>query len=115
MEKVTCNICKFEDNGRCIKKKCKVSINKTRICKMYEEDEEKVSLIEEKLDKRNDIEVIERPDWFWDKKKYKEMVKEAAGDIIVEKAPIVAADPTHPLTGDLSRFIRSTAVDDEDE
>jgi len=106
MEKVVCALCRFENNRRCMKKNCKVKINKKRICSMYEEDKNKLEAMKEK---QTTISSTMRPSWFWDKKEYVKEKKKIAAEEQARRTPNTN-DPKHPLTGDLSRFIKSTAT-----
>jgi len=107
MEKVVCALCRFESNRRCIKKNCKVKINKKRICSMYEEDENK---LEQMKKKQSNVSSVMRPSWFWDKKEYVKEKKRVAAEEQIRRSHSTN-DPKHPLTGDLSRFVKSTATD----
>jgi len=106
MEKVLCMFCKFEVNGRCVKKNNKVKLKKKRLCKFYEDDDDKIQYItERKLNSSKPV-VYLRPDWYWDRKKFKKMKKDAVET--QKPSSIFTGDPNHPLTGDLSRFFNST-------
>jgi len=111
MEKVVCALCRFENNRRCVRKNCKVKINKKRICSMYEEDIGKLEVMEER---KTDIPSTMRPSWFWDRKEYVKEKKRLAAEEQSRKTPNTN-DSKHPLTGDLSRFVKSTAVKDENK
>jgi len=111
MEKVVCALCRFENDRRCIKKNCKVKINKKRICTMYEEDSNK---LEEMKKSQKSIPSTIRPSWFWDRKEYVKEKRRRAAEEQARRTPNTS-DPKHPLTGDLSRFVKSTAVDKKDE
>jgi hypothetical protein len=110
MDKVTCTTCKFENNKRCIKKNVKVKLNKKRICNIYEQDDEKTKLMAEKILSTPKPVVTMRPDWYWDRKKYiKEVSQELKKEQIKKQRSIFTSDPKHPLTGNLSKFVKSTA------
>jgi len=99
MERVTCALCKLESNKRCVKKNATVKLNKRRNCSFYEEDENKLNFVERKQG------------WFQLREGYiKEKKRKAA-----EKAAKKMNDPKHPLTGDLSRFIKSTVSEKGDK
>jgi len=98
MGRVTCAFCKSENNKRCIKKNAVVKLNKRRDCSFYEEDEDKLTFVERKQG------------WFQLREGYiKEKKRKAA-----EEAAKRMADPKHPLTGDLSRFVKSTVSKEKD-
>ena len=111
MEKVVCALCRFENNRRCVKKNCKVKINKKRICSMYEEDDNK---LREMKESKTSIPSTTRPSWFWDRKEYVKEKRRIAAEELAKRTPNTS-DPKHPLTGDLSRFVKSTAVDEKDK
>lgn len=128
---VRCMLCEFEDNRRCIKKNIKVKINKPRHCGLYTESQSKLDLMMERKKWNPAPEVTVRPDHLidkygnivreWDGTKYKKVkvdVGSASGGIAVSTpvdipraatAPPRVSDAAHPLTGDLSRFFKSTA------
>lgn len=98
MEKVTCATCKFESNKKCAKKNATVKLNKRRGCSFYQEDGDKLNFAEKKLE------------WFHFREKHikKEKIK------VAEEIAKRMADPKHPLTGDLSRFIKSTVSEEKE-
>lgn len=101
MDKVICAICHFEVNKKCIKKNSTVKLNKKRSCGMYEEDENKLKIINAR---KSDIPASKRPSWFWDRKEY---VKEKKRQSARER--VFSGDSTHPLTGNLDRFKSTVA------
>ena len=105
---VMCCMCKFEVESKCTKKKSiGVHINKKRICDNYKEDDVKVAEIITKRLTSPRPEVIFRPDWYYDRKKIRRQLREEQRKL--EESPSVFTnDPAHPLTGDLSRFFKST-------
>lgn len=105
--KVTCATCKFEQNNRCLKKKATVKTNKKRRCDLYKQDNERLIKLAENEINNPKPETMIRPDWYWDKKRAKEMRRQ----VKTRQNTVISNDPKHPLTGDLSRFIKSTAVD----
>ena len=111
MERVACALCRFENDRKCIKKNCKVKINKRRICSMYKEDEDK---LEEMKKRRTSVSSVMRPSWFWDRKEYVKEKRKIAAEGQTRRTPNTN-DPKHPLTGDLSRFIKSTVSKGEDK
>jgi uncharacterized protein YnzC (UPF0291/DUF896 family) len=117
INKVSCATCKFIVGHVCTKKKVGIKLSTLRRCFFYEEDSAKVNaFIENEKEKElNKPEVMTRPDWFWDRKKYLKEIKEQAKKEQAQKETPLSAylsnnDDKHPLTGDLSRFIKSTAV-----
>ena len=109
MEKVVCALCRFENNRKCIKKNAKVKINKSRICEFYKEDEDKLNAMKEKQ-ARDKPRTLKRPKHYWDEAQIKKEKKEEA-----KRQSVMTNDPKHPLTGDLSRFIKSTAAEKKDD
>jgi len=109
---VMCSMCQFETNKMCDKKHIGVTLNKKRSCAEYEEDENKISAIVAKRLTSTKPEATFRPDWYWDKKLRKQLQKEAKKqeilDRIEKQQSIFTGDPAHPITGDLSKFVKST-------
>lgn len=100
MSRVICAICHFEIDKKCIKKNMTVKLNKRRTCDMYEEDENKLRIINAR---KSDLPSSARPGWFWNRKEYvKEKKKQAAKEQM--KKRIFSGDSEHPLTGNLDRF-----------
>jgi hypothetical protein len=117
---VRCNLCSFEVDRRCIEKNSEVKVNKPRHCKLYKEDENKVIFMEDKRE-RGLTPIITRPDtidgenctYFWDGKKYKKIKTKAVDNqTYVPDAVFSTVDNKYPLTGDLSRFFKSTASEE---
>jgi len=117
MAKIQCKFCKLEYNGKCVKKKTSVKVNKKRDCQYYDVDVKRVTDFAERKLEQKDIPVTFRPDWWWDKEKRRQARKAAAAKA-VEKYKATTADQMnvnpgsaskHPLTGDLSKFIGTTA------
>jgi len=108
MGRIVCALCKFENNGRCVEKNATVKLNKRRACSFYQEDENKLNFVKKR---QNELSLSQRPDWFWDRKEY---VKERKRIAAEENAKGIAItnDQKHPLTGDLSRFIKSTVSEE---
>jgi hypothetical protein len=114
MEKVLCTFCKFEVDGRCIKKKSKVNLKKKRLCKFYQDDDNKIqTMAERKLNAKKPI-VYFRPDWYWDRKNFIKKMKKEEEERAVQQPSIFTGDPEHPITGDLSRFFKSTVGEGKD-
>lgn len=111
MEKVVCALCRLENFRKCIKKNAKVKINKPRICKFYEEDEDKLNAMKVRRDTARPM-ATRRPDYYWDASRMKEE-KRKAKEAEIRRQRSISSDPKHPLTGDLSRF-KSTATKEED-
>jgi len=88
MAKVRCKYCKYEVAGKCIKKKATVKLNKRRNCAFYEGDEQKI--VESKT-------VVKKADT-------------AVKSTDLNKVNIAqfgtTANLQHPLTGDLSKFVK---------
>ncbi len=118
MAKVRCKFCKFEQQRMCMQKKqVRVAINKKRICSTYQVGEKKIMEWAEKKQHNIKPEVTLRPDWLWDRKKRREVRdridKESLAQYqaTVDKTPVqvpTTKSPSHPVTGDLSRFLEST-------
>ena len=109
MNKVLCGFCKFEDNRRCSKKKSKVNVRKKRVCDLYEDDDIKLRQMAERRLNSNKPTVQFRPDWYWDRKKFIKKIKQEEEYQKTQQMPsIFTGDPKHPITGDLSRFFKST-------
>jgi len=106
-DKITCSTCEYEKGSRCVKKNVKIKVNKKRRCNLYKQDNEKLMTLAEKALSVLKPESTMRPDWYWDKKRAKEIRRQ----IKTRQNAVISNDPKHPLTGDLSRFIKSTAVD----
>lgn len=125
---VRCALCLFEHNRRCVKKKNKVKINKPRHCIFYVESKDKLELLAAKQKQFGTPKVTVRPDSVWDGKyvrewdgtryvkvKDKERINELKASLDTEKSTATtlvqsyaSSNPKHPLTGDLSRFFKST-------
>jgi len=108
MEKVLCLFCKFEIDGRCSKKKSKVNLKKKRICKFYQDDDDKLRVMAKQRSNANKPNITLRPDWYWDRKNFIKKMKKEEEERAVQQPSIFTGDPEHPLTGDLSRFFKST-------
>jgi hypothetical protein len=98
METVQCKFCVFVNQNRCTKKKAKVKPNKKRTCKIYKANEMAVRASEEKA--ANKPKVMTQSPWM------KAGQSKAGGS-----ERLLTGDPKHPLTGDLSRFVKSTVSD----
>jgi hypothetical protein len=113
MAKIQCKFCKLEYNGKCVKKKTSVKVNKKRDCQYYDVDVERVTDLATKKLAQDDIPTIFRPDWWWDRETRRELRRAAIAKEMKKYKPDIsapiAAPSQHPLTGDLSRFIGSTA------
>jgi hypothetical protein len=106
---VMCAMCQFEVAKICSKNKIGVSIKKKRSCAFYQEDESKVSVMVARRLTAPKPEVSFRPDWYWDRAERRRLMKEAQRQEEEKKAnSVFTGDPAHPLTGDLSRFVKST-------
>lgn len=88
MAKVRCKYCKYEDGGKCIKKKATVKLNKRRNCVFYKGDEQKIA--ESKI-------VAE---------KAATVIKSTGLDKVNTAQFGTTANLQHPLTGDLSKFVK---------
>ena len=119
--KVRCKFCKFEQQRKCIQKNAVTKVNKKRTCAIYQADEEKIN---NWVSRRQEIEATQLPKWAWSKKERRaerdrlmreEMMKNigttADGDVQISGP----SDPSHPSTGDLSRFIGSTIEENKNE
>lgn len=108
--KVRCTNCTKENNKYCSIKKTTISPSKKRSCSFFDLDPSKIK-IPQKLPS------TKRPEWYWDRKGYKKQLKEQIK--AEQKRQELADTPTylqksnsHPVTGDLSRFI-TTATKEE--
>lgn len=119
--RVQCKFCEWEKATKCLKKKkASVDLNKHRACDKYRVNVGKVdSFVENKM-RQSKPEVEIRPDWFWDKglrraeRKRHEMEQfQTTGVDDTTTMPI--KDAKHPLTGDLSRFMSTTAAEEKNE
>ena len=98
-----CRFCLHEQDRKCLVKpgRASVKLNKKRAkCKKYKADETKLATA---LMKKEPVPVIRRPDWFWMSKE--EISRIAAALMAAELQSTAKADPDHPVTGDLSRFL----------
>lgn len=113
MNKVLCSFCKFEVNRRCIKKNSKVNLKKKRVCNFYEDDDDKLQeLAQRRLNSKKPT-VTLRPDWYWDRKKFVKKIKKEEAKRVEQQPSIFTGDSNHPLTGDLSRFFKSTVGEEK--
>ena len=117
MTAVQCKFCRFEKESKCSKKKnATVQLNKRRACKLYEVDTPRVIEFAEHKMATSKPQIVQRPEWFWDK----QARKVATRELILNEEAIKQFDTTidanvveppkdrsHPLTGDLSRFMSS--------
>ena len=121
MAKVRCKFCKFEVKRTCRKKNnATVGVNKKRTCSSYDIDDKKVASW---VEKKQETDVIFRSAGMWDReirrkerrKLNEEALKQyqATIDDPTQAAP-TTNNPSHPMTGDLSRFIEP-AVEAKDE
>jgi hypothetical protein len=114
MDKVMCLFCKFEIDKRCNKKNSKVNLKKKRICKLYEDDDDKLrEMAQRKLNSKKP-QVTFRPDWYWDRKNFIKKLKKEEAERAAQQPSVFTGNPEHPLTGDLSRFFKST-VEEKNE
>ena len=116
--KVVCNLCEFEEKGLCIKKKRRrVKLNKKRQCNVYIQDDNKVNELVEKRQNAKPIPSVFRPEWWHDRKAYKNKLKELDKEKRRREAEMQPEPKKMPiesvkraLTGDdFSRF-KSTAA-----
>lgn len=97
MSKVRCSVCTNETDTYCVRKNCKISVNKSRQCKMFRFDSDKVKIRTALPTVR-----ISQADVLKNDKDFKQQKR--------EYREVQAAQNTqHPLTGDLSRFTSSAA------
>jgi len=113
MSKVMCMFCKSEIEGRCVKKSNKVHIKKKRLCNLYEDDDAKIQSIAERKLKFSKPKSYFRPDWYWDRKNFIKKMKKAEAEKAALNPSIFTGNKEHPLTGDLSRFFKSTVGEEE--
>lgn len=106
MSKITCATCYHEKDRFCREKKIGVSINKRRNCSEYFLEYSKVK--EKQVIKTVKMSYKKKEEL---KRRYKEQLKQLKQNGPADPGTRTA-DPMHPLTGDLSRFV-STASDDE--
>lgn len=134
--KISCLLCMYQANKRCIKKNSKINLNKPRNCSSYVESKDKLEMY---LDKKMKYlypksDGMEKHVWDgknireWDGTRYnkvtdKDKINRLKAELGLAPSQSMIAPPSnfsgdikHPLTGDLSRF-SSTAepeiVDDE--
>jgi len=108
MPKVRCSVCEKEEGSRCIVKKTKVHVNKSRKCKLFVFSPDKVKKVEE-------IPTLRMS--YSEKEKLKKLYKAELRQLKEEQRRGVfdkSKSSQHPLTGDLSRFT-TTAVKDKGE
>lgn len=130
---VRCALCRFENERRCMRKNNKVKINKPRRCEYYIESRDKLEMLLDRKERSGYPEITTRPDHIWDGKYIKEWdgckyikVREedrvsslkasmgitdtnTAYNAKTREKQAVFNEKKHPLTGDLSRFFKSTA------
>ncbi len=95
MPKVKCMVCEHEDDSFCSIKKCKIKVNKSRTCNIFEFTSEKVRI------KRAIPSIrVEAADYL------KKTTKKRREDMSL------ARNSQHPLTGDLSRFTTTASKGD---
>ncbi len=107
-KKITCSICKNEENKFCTIKKSGVALNKRRHCDKFVFEPTKVK--EKQILKTVRLSYAEkevlRRHYREELKKYKQAAKEGK----LNQVPQTSS--AHPLTGDLTRFV-STAGEEE--
>lgn len=111
--KVQCYLCSFESDGKCIKKKTKINLKKKRVCNLHELDDVKLDTAADKiLEKKGKYpSAVFRPDEYWNRDLRRKIRKEAETKFVEERVKQQKNDQllsSHPLTGDLSRFYKST-------
>jgi len=117
--KVRCKFCQFEKESKCSKKKGHtVKLNKKRSCVDYRGDEDKIS---EWARRREPIEATQLPKWAWSRKQRRAERDRLINEEVMKNIGTTAdngvqisgpSDPKHPMTGDLSRFVESTAEEE---
>ena len=103
MGKIVCATCKNEKDSFCTTKKIGIHLNKRRDCDKY--------LMEEaKIKPKHLLQTVKVP--YAEKEALKQQYKQALKQHreAAKLGVSVPTDPSHPLTGDLSRFITSTAA-----
>ncbi|MHA2218448.1 MAG: hypothetical protein ACXACY_21145 [Candidatus Hodarchaeales archaeon] len=122
--KVQCRFCAFEIDRKCVKKKnSKVNLKKKRSCDIYHGDEEKIMVYAEKKADTIKPETTLRPDWFWSRSNRRkerdkiiqqemERYQTTAGDSAAIAQP--QQNSQYPVTGDLSRFMLDTGIENEE-
>ena len=119
--RVQCKFCKWEKVTKCLKKKkVTVDLNKHRACDKYAVDVDRVTDFAANKMRQSKPEVEIRPDWFWDKnlrraERKRHQMEQYQTTGVDDSATIPTRDVQHPLTGDLSRFISTTATEEKDE
>jgi len=93
MAKVRCKYCKYEESGRCIKKKSTVKLNKRRKCELYSGDQQKIAASEVKINKAETFKVTT------------ESSSNISSGLDFSKFR-TTVDMKHPLTGNLNKFIK---------
>jgi len=119
--KVRCKFCKFEQQRKCMQKNVTMKVNKKRMCSTYQADEEKIT---EWLSRRQELPSEVMPRWAWSRKARRaerarmireEMMKNIGTTADQDLQMSGPADPKHPMTGDLSRFVGSTVEENKSE
>ncbi len=104
--KVKCAECGNQDKGICNFTKSTVRLNKRRTCDKFELDEDKVK-------KKTPIPTTKRPDWWHHREElrrdHKKKLKELKNKTEETKIDGKYMPDANPTTGNLDRFIRSTA------
>lgn len=111
-----CKFCKFEKEAKCSKKKnATIKLNKRRACNLFVVDEDKAADFLERRE-RNKIDITDMPSWYWirDLRRAKR-IEAKAEEPSQFTTTAIPTDNKHPLTGDLSRFLSTTAAKEKDE
>ena len=119
MAKVRCNVCSNEMSGVCQVKNSRIKINKSRNCKAYIYDEDKIKVKEDiptikvgyKQQQENRLRMKEEIKELKEKMKNGLSKKEAQDLGLVQggSSVVPTGDAKHPMTGDLSRFITTAS------
>lgn len=78
--RVKCNVCANATDSICSVKKCKIAINKKRLCKSFDFDKDKADDILVKKAIAETIPSDLRPDWIYDKKQRREVRRAAIAE-----------------------------------
>jgi len=109
MAKVRCGLCENYDGGKCIKKNCTVTPNKSRNCDMFIADIKKMKEKTRIPTIRGHNPAIAKKLRYEARKEMKKAIAEAERDKrnLEDKRELMGSrvyDDKHPLTGDLSKF-----------
>jgi len=113
--KSMCKFCVSQEGNICVKRKRRILLKKNDKCEFYQEDTTKLEELALRKLNSSKPKVTFRPEWYWNRKEVIKQLKEDERRRIENLQPsIFTGDPSHPLTGDLSRFFSSTVGEDKE-